>query len=368
MYLCSVYTRGWNEFRRFANKVGRDKIIAGGYHPTAMPDETLAYAHKVVTGYCGNIDAIVDAPQTGVFAGTFGFTAMRRDLIDQSSLCQVYPDIQPNYRVGSMVSSIGCPFDCSFCSTPQMSDRKMRLSPMDYVEQEIQDLVDRGVQSVFVRDESFATNPNLLAVAERFAKKFEMVYSFGTGNVMGKRPEMVKRLGELGWHSLNFGLEDVGENYRKNKALKEACDNCHRYGVGVVLSFIVNDRGKTKQAATENYRALYDAFCDLKPAQVCANFLMPLPGTGIWKEHRDMIDEDDFDKYDSKTPLFCDDDLAKWHRRAIVALQLKYYQSDVYNREVREFTCGDTLHLRCEQLAEQYDLQESAEMEAVLGF
>ena len=35
MYLCSVYTRGWREFTQFSGVVGPDKIIVGGYHPTA---------------------------------------------------------------------------------------------------------------------------------------------------------------------------------------------------------------------------------------------------------------------------------------------------------------------------------------------
>ena len=47
LYLCSVYTRGWEEFVHFAKQVGRDKIIAGGYHPTARPLDTLIYAKKL---------------------------------------------------------------------------------------------------------------------------------------------------------------------------------------------------------------------------------------------------------------------------------------------------------------------------------
>ena len=42
--LCSIYTRGWAEFKRFSQAVGRHRIIAGGYHPTACPEETLKYA------------------------------------------------------------------------------------------------------------------------------------------------------------------------------------------------------------------------------------------------------------------------------------------------------------------------------------
>lgn len=45
LYLCSVYTRGYNEFVKFSRTVGRDKIVAGGYHPTAVPEEVLPLKH-----------------------------------------------------------------------------------------------------------------------------------------------------------------------------------------------------------------------------------------------------------------------------------------------------------------------------------
>jgi radical SAM superfamily enzyme YgiQ (UPF0313 family) len=220
---------------------------------------------------------------------------------------------------------------------------------------------------VFVRDESFATNPAMLDVAERMAGKFAMVYSFGTGNVMGSRPDLVRGLAERGWHSLNFGLEDVGATWRKNRLLKEACENCREHGIQVVLSFIVNDDGKDMDTARANYRALYEAFCDLGPSQVCANFMMPMPGTGLWPQYERRITEDDFAKYDSKTPVLCDPALAAWHKRMIVAVQLKYYYSDAYRRRVREFECGDTLHLRVAELAREYGFADGG-WDAFLGF
>ncbi len=356
LYLCSVYTRGWNEFRRFSQLVGRKKIIAGGYHPTALPQEVFQYAHKVVTGYCGNIDEIIVQEKEGIFSGTFGFTPMKRDLLDMTSLCQVYPDIMPGEISGSMVTSVGCPYACEFCSTPQMSGRNMRVAQLEYVEKEIVDLQKHGVTTVFIRDESFATNPQLKEISSLFKGKFRMVYSFGTGAVIAKREDYVKHLVEQGWHSLNFGLEDIGVAYAKNRDLKQATENCRRYGMKYVMSFIVNDDGKTREQALANYRALYDAFCDYKPAQVCANFLMPFPGTQIWQKYKGRIREEDFDKFDSKTPLFSLD--VAWHKRMLVALQLKYYYSEVYNTEVRQFACGDTLHLRLLELSKEFDLED----------
>jgi len=355
VYLCSVYTRGWIEFKKFAELVGRDKIVAGGYHSTAKPEQTVKYAKKVVVGYCDNVDEILDGPE-GIVKGSFGFSPMRRDLIDMKSMRQVYPDITPNDVSGSMVSSVGCPFDCEFCSTPNMSGRKMRVSDMEYVEREVYDLVEKGATTVFIRDESFATNPKIKEFAPLFKDKFNVVYSFGTGNVMAKRPDIVKHLVQNGWHSLNFGLEDVGVKYKKNVELLKATQNCQEFGMKYVMSFIVNDDNKTKEEAKANYEALYEAFITLKPAQVCANFLMPFPGSELWKRYEDKISEDDFDKFDSKTPLFSGE-LHDWHKRMIVAVQMKYYRSDEY-KEVRDFECGDNLHLRMAELEQEFNLND----------
>jgi len=357
LYLCSVYTRGYNEFVRFAQAVGRDKVVAGGYHPTAEPEDILRYAHKVVVGYCDNIDQILDE-KPGIHKGSFGFTHMRRDLIDMSTLKQVYPDIHPHDISGSMVSSVGCPYDCDFCSTPSMSGRKMRTATLGYVEREIDDLVKRGATTVFIRDESFATHPMVREIAPFFKDKFKVLYSFGTSGVYAKHPEILKVLKENGWHSLNIGLEDVGVKYKKNINLKLGVENIHKNGLRHVMSFIVNDDGKTEEEARANYRALYDAFIDLKPLQVCANFLMPFPGTKLWENYKHRVTSADFDRFDSKTPVFTGGALGEWHKRMLVSVQLKYYTSEIYNKQVREFECGDLLHLRMNELAKEFHLDD----------
>lgn len=356
LYLCSVYTRGWEEFKAFSAKVGRDKIIVGGYHPTALPQECLPYAHKVVKGLCGNIERIIETGREGVLPGVYEPRRMRRDLIDMSQMCQVFPDVYPGMMTGSSNSSVGCPYDCDFCSTPTLSDRKMYANPVEAVADDIASLKSYGVEAVFIRDESFATHPNLYEIASLYAEaEFPVLYSFGTGTAMNERK--TRHLAECNWHSLCFGLEDVGVAYRKNRHLADACELCHRFGINITLSFIVNDDGKSKEKATENYHALFNAFIDLMPAQVCSNFLMPFPGTGIWPRYADRITEADWVKYDSKTPILCDPALAEWHKRMILALQLEYYYSPEYAK-LRNFECGDNQHLRFLELARAYDMED----------
>ncbi|MGD0284683.1 MAG: radical SAM protein [Candidatus Saccharimonadales bacterium] len=354
LYLCSIYTRGWKRFKEFSQRVGKEKIIAGGYHPTALPEDCLPYADKVVPGLCGDIESIIEEPNAGIHTRPFVPRVMRRDLIDMSKMYQVFPDVTPDMKVGSSNSSVGCPFDCDFCSTPLLSGRRMHASPLEVVAADIDSLKKHGVDVVFIRDESFATHPKFRDVVPLYGKaNFPILYSFGTGHAMTE--EKTRLLAENNWHSLCFGLEDVGVSYRKNIGLAEACRLCHDYGINITLSFIVNDDGKNKDEATKNYQALYDAFVALRPAQVCANFLMPFPGTGLWAKYKDRITEDDYENYDSKTPILASPDLRQWHQQMAVAVQLAYYHSKAYPRD---FESGDTQHLRFQELEKRFDMAD----------
>ena len=209
LYLCSVYTRGWDEFCKFSTLVGRNKIIAGGYHPTARPIETLAYARKVVTGLCGNIEDIIESSTIGIIPGIQRPRLMRRDLINMKHMSQIYPDVRPGAIVGSSVSSTGCPYDCDFCATPGMSGRKMNAYPIELVERDVADLTKYGTKVVFIRDESFATHPEFEQAVKMYGTgNFEVLYSFGTAAALTEKK--VKLLADNGWHSLCLGLEDVG--------------------------------------------------------------------------------------------------------------------------------------------------------------
>jgi radical SAM superfamily enzyme YgiQ (UPF0313 family) len=356
LYLCSVYTRGWKEFKRFAELVGREKVIVGGYHPTAMPESCLPYAHKVVVGLCGDIESVIQSSQAGVMARPFAARKMRRDLVDMSQMHQVFPDVYPGMQTGSSNSSVGCPFDCDFCSTPILSGRQMFASSLEAVEEDIADLLSYGVEVVFIRDESFATHPKFKDVVPLYGQAgFEVLYSFGTGNAMNEAK--TRLLADNGWHSLCFGLEDVGTSYRKNMRLAEACRLCHEFGINITLSFIVNDDGKTKEEAEANYQAIFEAFISNMPAQVCSNFLMPFPGTGIWPAYESRITEDDWERYDSKTPVLAPPELREWHQRMSLAVQLEYYYSPDY-RAMRDFECGDNQHLRFLELQERFEMSD----------
>ena len=352
LYLCSVYTRGWHEFCEFSKLVGRNKIIAGGYHPTARPMDTLSFAKKVVTGLCGNIEEILDMPNGGIIPGKAIHRLMDRSLINMNDMQQVYPDVMPSMNVGSSVSSVGCPYDCDFCATPQMSGRKMSSYDLDMIYRDIDDLKKYHTNAVFIRDESFATHPNFEQAVEAYGSAgFDVLYSFGTAAALNERK--IKHLAKNNWHSLCLGLEDIGVQYRKNKTLSNISDLCIYHDIGLTLSFIINDYQKSKDDLIKNYKALTHAFFELKPIMVCANFFMPLPGTKLGDSMQHLITPDKWKDFDSKTPLFCDNELQLFNRKLAIAVQLNWYRSAEYQK-LRDFECGDTLHLRMIELEKAF--------------
>ncbi len=355
LYLCSVYTRGWEEFCEFSKKVGRDKIIAGGYHPTARPLDTLIYAKKVVIGLCGNIEEIIDFPNGGVMQGKNIHRLMDRSLINMEDMQQVYPDILPYMNVGSSVSSVGCPYDCDFCATPQMSGRKMSSFELEMVEKDIENLKKYNTNAIFIRDESFSTHPKFEDVVKLYGNAgFDVLYSFGTAATLtDKKIEILKN---NNWHSLCLGLEDVATHYKKNKTIDIVSEKLLKANIGLTLSFIVNDSNKNQKQIIENYKNLTKAFFHLKPIMVCANFFMPLPGTKLGEDPQNKVPPSMWKYFDSKTPIFSTEETQLLHRKLAVAIQLNWYYSKEYSK-IRIFEIGDTLHLRMLELAKAFGFE-----------
>ena len=165
---------------------------------------------------------------------------------------------------------------------------------------------------------------------------------------------------EHGVYMICLGLEDITVQYGKNKELDRTCELLHKYGLYVYLSFIVNPaKINTDEKSEDFYNRLLNRFYELKPEMVCGNFLMPFRGTKLWEEYKHLVEEKDFDCYDSKSAF-----LEKDHERRkkdefdMFYYQWKYYTSDFYKQNIRQFEINDTLHLRFLELKEEFEYKE----------
>ena len=361
-YACSIYITGMNEFKEWSKNHDKSKIITGGYEPTINPEEFLPYCKKVIVGPCDSFYETIEQEGNIVKGITRNLRIPRYDLYDIRNNQQIIPDKRKDDVCTSINTSQGCPFKCDFCCSPLMCD-KLMTKPLPLIREEINYLKQYDPKFVFIRDENFPLQKDWKIRLLEIEKLGAKIYLFASANLLSE--ENVKFMSEHGVYMICLGLEDITVDYAKNKTLDEACELLHRYGIMVYLSFIVNPlKIKTVPESEDFYGRLLERFHELKPEMVCGNFLMPFRGTKIWDDYKDLVSEEDYNYYNSKS-AFLEKDPANRLRMEyeMFYYQLLYYTSDFYQENVRNFFTDDTLFLRFAELKEEfkdYEMNNSA--------
>ena len=118
------------------------KVVLGGIHPTAMPDEALEHADSVVLGEADRLwGKVLTDFQAGElqprYAGGFpelaGLPWARRDLFRSRK-----------YMPFQVIQTMrGCPYPCEFCSVSTANGKTLRMRPVDDVLGEVKTLGNR---------------------------------------------------------------------------------------------------------------------------------------------------------------------------------------------------------------------------------
>lgn len=358
-YLCSVYISGYDEFVAWAGKHDKNKIVVGGYQPTTFPEEFTRYAAKVVRGPCDNFYRTI-AQEGQVVDGICTYDRLpRRDLYDIKKFNQqIIPDKRVDDVVVSINTSLGCSQTppCDFCCTPIMCP-KLMSKPIDLVKREALALAQYAPKFCFIRDENFTMQRDWklrLAIIHQALPETKL-YLFASANTLTTW-EKVEYMARNGVYMVCLGLEDPTKDYAKNRNLDAVCKFLKRAGIYIYLSFIVNPLEIVgKEAGETFYGKLMERFQELAPEMVCGNFLMPFRGTGLWDKYFQFVGPEDYRYYDSKTPFLVRNPVLREKMKFFMFwYQWKYFTSDFYQKSVRKFDTGDTLHLRFRELYDEF--------------
>jgi len=121
-----------------------------------------------------------------------------------------------NKRFASVVTSRGCSFDCSFCSTPAIYGRKHRYFSAERVVEEWARLsVDYGVDGLLVEDDLFTLNRSRVSELCEALIKHPPGVTWELLN--GVRPdsldsELVRYMAEAGCRRLAVGVETAADS------------------------------------------------------------------------------------------------------------------------------------------------------------
>ena len=360
-YACAVYISGYDEFKAWALRHDRKKIVVGGYHPTTFPEDFLNYADKIIICPCDNFYDTIEQPGQVVKGITDYNHTPRYDLYDAKFNQQIIPDKDPAELAISINTSQGCPMRCDFCCSPLMCDT-LQSKPIDLIKKEVEILKKEAEPRLakgenvylFIRDENFPMQKDWVERLELINSIGAKIYLFASANLLNE--ETVKKFKENNVYMVCLGLEDITETYKKNEKLDASVALLKKYGIYVYLSFIVNPlKIIGREKATEFYDKLMNRFYELKPEMVCGNFLMPFRGTKLWDTYYAFVAPEDYKHYDSKSAFLIKNPIVRKKMEFFMFYyQYLYYTSELYNNDIRTFEIGDTLHLRFEELYSQF--------------
>lgn len=284
-------------------------VVLGGVHGTCAAADSMLYGFfdAVVVGegehtflemlrnktwanvpglwYMGINGPTASAPR--IFEKNIdNFEHPRIDSIDYESYhCGVFTtDDGDMVRGAQIITSRGCPSNCSFCCSPFLYKRKVRFHSPEYIDSWVNYLNDFGYNNFYVVDDTVLLKPSRL---EGVCNVFKKYNSRWRACIRGDAatPKNMKMLYDSGCRQVDIGVEtgsqkildlmQKGEKVEDNaKAIKLA----HEVGIKVKSCLIVGLPGETQ----EDVDLTVDFVNENSPDSVTLCTFIPFPGCDIF--------------------------------------------------------------------------------------
>ena len=269
-----------DEFRKRGKKV-----VLGGYHPTAMPDEAIQHADSIVLSEAeGTWPQVVADAEKGKLQRFYGpnpdfdmaaIPPIRRDLIVHNPV------------LGAVQTTRGCYNQCEFCAIASFCQHGIKQRPIKNVVEELKQMPN----FIFIFHD-----PHLTAVPKYARALFkEMIrqkirkgwVANGTSNILGKvDDEFLKLARKAGCVEWFVGFESVSQdalngikkNVNKVENFRKTIQRLHKYDMTVQGGIIFGFDEDTPDIFDASLEKMYEWQMDA----VEINILTPYPGTPLF--------------------------------------------------------------------------------------
>jgi len=279
------------------------KVVLGGIHASAVPQEAVQHADAVVIGEAENLWPQVIEDFTKERLKKFYQSSQKPDLknlpVPRRDLLRGKRYVTKNF----VQTTRGCPFDCDFCSVSMFFDKRHRFRPVGEVIKEIENL--KGNFIIFADDNIVAHTKYakdlfkaLVPCKKRWASQAALT--------MAQDEELLGLAARSGceWVYIGFeSLSDIGlTKFKKYINLKEAIKRLKSYGIRVEGSFVFGFDSDDEKIFERTLKFAQESRLDA----ATFHLLTPLPGTKLYEklEKEKRIVERDWSKYDFSTVVF----------------------------------------------------------------
>ncbi len=301
---------------RAAKKLYHEKpVILGGWHPSLLPDQTLAAECVDVVVKGQGEDALLEVvqhieagespkgiPGVGYKEGSrLVFNAPRplkpiRELPPKAYHLADFDAYQRacGRRWAMYTSSLACPFNCAYCTNDGVYGRKWNALEPERVVEETTDLVTRyGLSLLWIVDDNFLVDRDrAVAIAEGLVRRgvrFDWSIQASTNLVVRLSVEELKLLRRAGLSQVSQGADSgspevlhlMNKDFQKLDTIYEAADKLTQAGIRPSFNMIFGFPGEGEAERRESVRLIMNICRRYPGAEFWTNIFTPYPGSPV---------------------------------------------------------------------------------------
>jgi radical SAM superfamily enzyme YgiQ (UPF0313 family) len=282
------------------------KVVMGGVHVSALPDEALQHADSVVIGEAELVwrELIEDFR-----AGKLKSVYKADDFVDMSTVSiprRSLLDYDMYTSFSTLQATRGCPFKCDFCTVTNFFGNTYRCRPVEDVINEVKGLPDKKV--VFL-DDNIAGRPGYAKKLMKALIPLKITWGSQASITLARDDELLSLYAASGGRYVFIGFENlspenlkaVQKGWNTIENFEKSIKKIHDAGIDIIGSFIFG----LDFDDVSCFRTVLEFAMRNKIDYAMFNVLTPLPGTKL------------FEKLDSEGRIF-DRNWSSYHTSSVI--------------------------------------------------
>jgi anaerobic magnesium-protoporphyrin IX monomethyl ester cyclase len=306
LYADSVMFDDAVKIAKYAREKGK-KVMFGGPHPTLRPETLTEYADFILKGEADiTVLEVLEGKHTEKIVegkkGKLEDNPMPAyDLVEMEKYMELWhpmDSISTNLKGTNMITSRGCPYQCTFCQPvlDKLFGKGVRSRPVDAVIEEIKFLKKNyGINAVWFNDDTFTVRkPWVKEFCNKLHEENLDILWGVNSRIDTTDEEQLRLMHAAGLRTIHVGVETgsqrvADEIYNKRIDLSTVpglVSTAEKVGVHILCYFMMGAPGETEAEIEETIRFARS----LDATEITATIATPLPETYMYESVKDLYE------------------------------------------------------------------------------